>query len=97
MASQICTAIQNMNLLSFTYDGFDRIVEPHACGNDKKGNDVLRAFQVGGGSESGDATGWKLFVVSNIRNLKIQKQTFSSPRQGYRPGDKVMQRIYCQL
>ena len=97
MTSQICTAIQNMNVLTFTYDGFSRVVEPHAYGNDRKGNDVMRAFQIGGDSDSGDTIGWKLFLTSNIQDLQIQAQTFSSPRQGYRPGDKAMQRIYCQL
>jgi len=97
MISQICTAIKNMNVLTFTYDGFDRVVEPHAYGNDRKGQDVMRAFQTEGGSDSGDAFGWKLFLTSNIQSLQIQTHTFPSPRPGYRPGDKVMQRIYCQL
>jgi len=34
---QIKTAIQNKQLLSFVYDGYPRVVEPHTYGLDKKG------------------------------------------------------------
>lgn len=97
MISQICSAIQNMNVLTFTYDGFERIVEPHAYGNDIKGNDAVRVFQIGGDSESGEVVAWKLFLTSKMQNLQVQDQKFSSPRPGYRQGDKAMRKIYCQL
>ena len=57
----IASAIQSRNLLSFVYDGFRRTVEPHTFGVDAKGHAALRAYQVAGGSESGEYVGWKLF------------------------------------
>lgn len=39
----IATAIQGRNLLSFMYDGYRRMVEPHTCGMDTKGHMALRA------------------------------------------------------
>ena len=48
----ISSAIHDRHLLSFTYDGFPRVVEPHCYGTDKKGHPALRAYQVQGGSEA---------------------------------------------
>ncbi len=93
----IALAIQNHNLLSFTYDGFPREVEPHCLGIDKKGHPALRAYQVAGGSESGKYVGWKIFHVNEIRNLHVLSKTFQQPRQGYKRGDKDMRQIQAEL
>ena len=72
----ISSAIQDRHLLSFTYDGFPRVVEPHCCGTDKKGHPALRAYQVQGGSESGEYVGWKLFhFILDVASGR--KKTFS--------------------
>lgn len=93
----IALAIQKHNLLSFTYDGFVREVEPHCLGIDKKGHAALRAYQVAGGSESGEYVGWKLFHVNEILNLRVLDRTFKQPRQGYKRGDKDMLRIQAEV
>lgn len=93
----IASAIQNRNLLSFTYEGFAREVEPHCLGIDKKGHPALRAYQVAGGSESGEYVGWKMFHVNGIQNLQVLNKTFQQPRQGYKRGDKDMQQIQAQV
>lgn len=67
----ISSAIHDRHLLSFTYDGFPRVVEPHCYGTDKKGHPALRAYQVQGGSESGEYVGWRLFHIRKIRQLTI--------------------------
>lgn len=93
----ITSAIENRNLLTFTYDGRPRTVEPHTYGVDSKGHMALRAFQVGGGSESGEYVGWKLFHVQEMHGLNIQPQTFSGARPGYKRGDKAFASIQAQL
>lgn len=93
----IATAIQRRSLLSFTYDGFRRTVEPHTYGMDTKGHMALRAYQVDGGSESGTYVGWKLFHVHEMLNVSIQVQTFTGPRPGYKRGDKAFASITAQL
>lgn len=93
----IALAIQNHNLLSFTYDGFAREVEPHCLGIDKKGHPALRAHQVAGGSESGEYVGWKMFHVNEIRNLNVLSKTFQQPRHDYKRGDKDMIKIQAQV
>lgn len=93
----ITAAIQNRNLLCFTYDGSRRTVEPHTYGLDTKGHMALRAYQVGGGSESGEYVGWKLFHVHEMIGVGAQPQTFGGPRSGYKRGDKAFASIKAQL
>jgi predicted DNA-binding transcriptional regulator YafY len=93
----IALAIQNRNLLSFTYDGFAREVEPHCLGIDKNGHSALRAYQVAGGSESGKYVGWKMFHVNEMHSLNVLSKTFQQPRNGYKRGDKDMMRIQAEV
>lgn len=93
----ISTAIGNRNLLSFTYDGYRRTVEPHTYGMDSKGHMALRAYQVSGGSESGEYVGWKLFHVHEMQGMSVLSQTFAGPRQGYKRGDKAFANIRAEL
>lgn len=93
----IATAVQGRNLLSFMYDGYRRTVEPHTYGTDKKGHSALRAYQVAGGSESGQYVGWKLFHTSEMHGVTVQPQTFAGPRPGYKRGDKAFASIKVQL
>jgi hypothetical protein len=96
MKSQICDAIGNMNLIEFYYNGGIRTVEPHCLGVTTAGNQGLRAYQTSGYSESGKM-GWKMFDLSNARNISIVNETFDGPRTGYKKGDKGMTQIYCEL
>lgn len=93
----IAFAINNRKLLQFTYDGFNRLVEPHTYGIDGKGHYAIRAYQVGGGSESGEHVGWKLFHVAEIRSSTVLDEQFPGPRDGYKRGDKWFSRIIAQL
>ena len=93
----IANAIRERKLLQFTYDGFSRTVEPHAYGIDRKNRYVVRAFQVAGGSESGEYVGWKLFCEDEMLGTAVLNQTFSGPRPGYKRGDKAMYQIVEEL
>lgn len=93
----ICDAIQGTRKLSFSYDGRNRIVEPHTYGTDGKGHKALRAYQTSGGSESGEYVGWEIFHADKIGNLSILSDTFSCSRPGYKRGDSAFQTIGCQL
>jgi len=91
------SVIKNKQLLSFNYDGYSRIVEPHTYGIDTKGHLALRAYQVKGGSESGESSGWKLFHVSEIRNLIVLSEKFLNPRPKYKRDDSGFFTIQVQL
>lgn len=93
----IIAAIQGKRLLSFTYDGQPRIVEPHTLGIDTKGHLTLCAFQVGGGSRSGASTGWKNFRVEGMSDLAVLSARFIAPRPEYARFDKAFREIHAQL
>ena len=94
---QIQAAIKNKNLLTFNYDGYSRKVEPHTYGVDNKGHLAFRAYQVSGGSESGEYTGWKLFHVDDMHSISILAEHFHSARPKYKRNDPAFSTIYEQL
>ncbi|PKM42290.1 MAG: hypothetical protein CVV03_10225 [Firmicutes bacterium HGW-Firmicutes-8] len=97
MNQTICNAIRNRRLLSFTYDGYPRIVEPHAYGITTAGHEEIRCYQVRGTGSDGKSTGWHLMTVSKISGLTILEDSFSTARPGYKRGDKGMSTIFCEL
>jgi len=98
MYDLICKAIKEKRRVKMFYKGGERIIEPHAFGYDKKGQRKLRAYQIGGYSESGNTVGWKLFTVDNIDNFRILDDYFKEPRIGYNPfGDKMIPNIICKI
>jgi len=96
MNSIICEAIHNKQVLELRYHGYSRVVEPHAHGRDKSGDEVLRCYQVSGGSESGERIGWKLLKVRDAFSLHVIEAEFA-PRPEYRRNDKAMEYMFCQL
>lgn len=97
MKNEIITAIENQNVLEFYYKGHLRIVEPHAYGTTAKGNELLRAYQIEGTSDSGEVPDWKLFSTNKIEQLTTREANFSETRPGYNPGDTAMSEIYCEI
>lgn len=96
MRETILKAIEKQLLLELYYDGAIRIVEPHCYGLTTKGNEAIRAFQVGGYSSSGKM-GWKLYDLSKASSISLLDEKFNYPRDGYRSGDSAMSIIYTQL
>ena len=97
MTQDILSAIKNKQALSFTYDGYSRVVEPHTYGVDTKGHAALRAYQVRGGSESGEYVGWKLFHVNEMHGLTVLQEYFAGARPKYKRGDSAFSTIHAQL
>jgi hypothetical protein len=93
----IQSAIQTLHLISFSYEGYSRTVEPHTYGIDGKGHYAVRGYQVAGGSQSGEYIGWKLFHVNEMHGVTVLPTKFSGPRQGYKRGDKAFRSILAQL
>lgn len=96
-SSDIEVAIEDRHLLEFRYDGFRRVVEPHAFGVSNRGRYTLRAYQVAGGSESGQSEGWKLFHVGEMQAIVVSPARFEGPRPDYRRDDRVFSRILSQV
>lgn len=97
MNTAICNAISNRSVILFTYDGGERRAEPHAHGTSTAGNEVVRGYQVGGASQSGESVGWKLYSVSKITNLSETGDVFSDNRPGYNPNDQAMSVVHCHV
>lgn len=97
MNQAICKAIAEKRLLSFTYEGFNRIVEPHTYGVTTAGNEAIRCYQVRGSGSDGRSTGWHLMTLSKISFLSFLEETFPKPRDNYRRNDRDMSAIYAQL
>ncbi len=91
----IMDAIGNQKRIQFSYNGELRVVEPHTYGKSRRDNDVLSAYQIGGGSSTSD-TGWKLFRIDNITNMSIGDE-FSHIADGYNALDTNMNEIYITL
>jgi predicted DNA-binding transcriptional regulator YafY len=90
--ARICQAIEAKVLLQVTYDMTQRLVEPHAFGVDKVGNELLRAWQ-----QSPLPADWRTFRIDKISALALTRTPFGGPRVDYVRDDKQMTKIYCQL
>jgi hypothetical protein len=96
MNPTICKAIEERRILELRYHGFSRIVEPHVYGEDKKGNEVVRCYQLAGESESGERAGWKLLRIKEAVIVHLSETLFI-PRPEYRRNDKVVMNVFCQV
>ncbi|MCW5829636.1 MAG: WYL domain-containing protein [Deltaproteobacteria bacterium] len=95
MNSLITDAVRERRVLTFTYDGFERQVEPYTYGKLTTGYEGLRAFQTGGGSRSGNQPMWRLFHVNRIRGLALTEDRFTNPRPDYNPQDSDFRTIWA--
>ncbi|HYT87171.1 MAG TPA: hypothetical protein VEL76_00495 [Gemmataceae bacterium] len=97
MRDTICGAIAAKQLLAFSYEGSERIVEPHLCGHNTAGHDALLAWFVRGHSESAAGPGWRTYLLTEMREIRRLGETFAHARPGYNPTDGSMRLVYCQL
>lgn len=97
MQQAICDAIEAHHLLKLDYGGTARIVEPHIYGHDSHGHELLSAYQVSGGSLSGEHSGWKLFDLTKVGDLRVLSARFRKPRAAYNPGDRTFRAVYSRL
>lgn len=94
MNQELQRAVQERRVVSFSYEGQERVVQPHAYGEGSNGP-LLRAYQTGGYSSTGNLPQWRLYKVDQMRQLTVGEQTFEI-QAGYRRGDSVMRSFYAQ-
>lgn len=92
-----CNALQQGKRLELRYDGYTRVLEVHAVGTTRKGHEVMRAYQVRGGSVHNEPVGWKLLRLDEATGAHILEEPSEAPRPGYKRGDSAMRFINCQL
>jgi len=96
MLQTIIKAIQNREILSFSYSGILRVVQPAAVGVSRAGNDALRCYQIQGGHIT-PGHEWDFCEVSKISGLRATGEYFEGEPPGYKRGDKHMITIYAEL
>lgn len=101
----IIDAIKNKKKVVIYYDGDEpggrglREIEPVCLGLSKKGNYVLRAWDVEGASHRGflgkrPLPSWRLFRVDRITSFNFTDEYFNTPRPNYNPrGDRSMTKV----
>lgn len=89
-------AITSRVCLLLSYDGWSRVVEVHAVGRSSEGNDIMRVWQVRGGSATNEV-GWKLLRLDEAFSAQLTSEASLAPRSGYRRSDPAMRSIYAQI
>ena len=97
MKEIVCNAIAKKKLLSFGYEGFERVVEPHLCGQNVAGHDLLLAWVIRGHSKSDPRPGWRNYLLTEMRNVRVLEDTFDRARPGFKPHDSRIITIHCRL
>lgn len=93
----LITAISSRNVLSFSYKGYVRTVEPQTYGMSYTGRYVLRAYQASGESRSGQSKIAKLFDVAKISKLQKSGEHFRAALRSHNPQDSAMKVIFASL
>lgn len=97
MSSIVIEAIKQRRALTVVYEGHSRMVEPHIYGINSAGNEAVRSYQISGGSNSGNAEGWKELWISKLSAVTMTERTFV-PRTSPSPwGDKPMRQVFAQV
>lgn len=86
-------AIQSRKVLQFYYDGGPRTVEPFCYGIGKTGKYLLRGYQTGGYSQSGNPEGWRLFDTAKMIGVQCTDTQFAGTRPRYQPNDSSMAQV----
>ena len=90
----IKSAIENKQLLSFSYKDKNRLVEPYTFGQSKQGKDTLSAFQIEGGADGEGDMCWRQFPMREMKNLKLLDESIEKVREDYHPDNAQMNLIY---
>ena len=97
MNTILCDAIAARRLLRFIYDGYERVVEPHAYGINTADHEMLSCWLVGGWSQSETAPGWRNYLVRDMHDIHALAEPFAGPRAGYNAADAAFRQVYCRL
>ena len=97
----IADAVVNKRLISIYYKGAEeetfkwRQIMPVCFGEDKKGRQALRAYQMDEPTET-FVPAWKFFLIERISNWNMSSnKNFEKPKDNYNPKDKHMTKIFA--
>ena len=93
----LCRAIEGRKLLAFDYKGRHRVVAPYCHGFTRGSEEMLRAVQVRGSSQSGKFGMGKLWNVAEMRDVQLLDELFVPDDPQYNPDDSAMHEIHCRV
>jgi len=93
----VCEAIRTARCLELTYAGHRRVVEAHIAGAARDGTALVLAWQVRGGSSSGQPAGWKMFHLDRVAGAQLSAEPSQAPRAGYRRDDRTIVHVVCRV
>ena len=79
-AAMACRALREQRLLCLRYGGRERFVEVHVVGRSRDGRNLMRVWQVRGGSTSGELVGWKMLHLDEVRSGHVTHERSLAPR-----------------
>jgi hypothetical protein len=92
MNELIISAIRNKRRIHFIYNHKARIAEPQCYGISTAGKEVVRVFQLSGGTQPEP-----LFEVARMEQLFLTNEAFQRPGPNYKRGDSAMSVIFAEL
>jgi hypothetical protein len=93
----ICSAVERQIVLELRYHEFSRLVEPYVYGAGRSGDELLRCYQVAGGSVGGERRGWKLLRLAEIASFHATNTSFEPRWRSYNPEDRAIRSIHCRV
>lgn len=97
----ISDAVKNKRLISIYYKGAEeetfkwREIMPVCFGEDMKGRQALRAYQLDEPTET-LVPAWKFFLIERIANWNMSSnKNFDKPKDNYNPKDRHMRKIFA--
>ena len=90
-------AIQTQRLVEITCNGCTYTAEPYCYRKVWTGQEALRAYITSAPSGSTITTGWNLFLLGDIQNLRVLPSTFEEIRTDFDAYDLAMFFIYCRV
>jgi len=97
MKALICDAITRRRCISFIYLDRQRMIEPHLCGRNQAGHDLVLGYLVAGHSSSDPKPGWRNYLLSELRQVEVTEDGFERPRPRFNPHDRRFIEVYCQV
>lgn len=90
----ICQVIAAKGIISFYYNGGQRVVEPYLLGINASDRLIFIGYQTKGYSESGVFPPWRSFELRKVRNLEVIDDPGNS-REGKIPDKFELKQLIC--
>lgn len=108
LIEEIIDYINQRRIITFWYDGYERLVEPYLIGElnsktqtwEQQGRIALRGFMRGGYTSkpaNNDLERWRLYELRKIKDLLPTQTVSTKLAYGYDPVDDSFKRIIAAL